>query len=221
VAFAEAERARRETAARQRETQVARLSERAANLRAAIQGRAGTEERLADTEARLARAREDLARWRAKADALLRLEAALEAADAALRARVHAPLRAELAPLLRLVMAAPAELVLDDATLAPAGLARDGVTTAREALSGGEQEQVAILTRLAFAALMARGGEAPAVILDDALAHSDDARLDRMFAAIGSLADRLQILVLSCHRRAFAALGGALLEPVPWRPDPD
>ncbi len=210
---------RREAAALERETQIARLSERRDGLRGRLQTEAGTAERHADLAARLEAAEAEAARWRREAEALKRLETALVAAEASLRARVHAPLRAALEPMLARVFGGPAALAVDDAALAPAGLARPGGTTPQALLSGGEQEQVAILTRLAFAAMMDGGRGAPAVILDDALAHSDDRRLERMFDALAALADRLQIVVFSCHGRAFRAMGGRLLEPTDWRPD--
>lgn len=63
-------------------------------------------------------------------------------------------------------------------------------------------------TRLAFARLFARTGTQVPVILDDALVHSDDDRIEAMFTALHRVARDQQILVLTCRQRAFAALGG-------------
>ena len=52
------------------------------------------------------------------------------------------------------------------------------------ALSGGTREQIAILTRLAFAKLLAKTGNAPPVILDDVLIFSDDDQIEKMFTAL-------------------------------------
>ncbi|WP_419269062.1 hypothetical protein [Paracoccus sp. T5] len=46
------------------------------------------------------------------------------------------------------------------------------------------------------------------MILDDALAHSDDDRIEAMFTAVHCVAQDQQVLVLTCRQRAFAALGG-------------
>ncbi|MCU0908377.1 MAG: hypothetical protein MUF73_13240 [Rhodobacteraceae bacterium] len=47
------------------------------------------------------------------------------------------------------------------------------------------------------------------MILDDALVHSDDDRIEAMFTALHRTARDQQIIVLTCRSRAFAALGGA------------
>lgn len=49
------------------------------------------------------------------------------------------------------------------------------------------------------------------VFLDDALVHSDDDRIEAMFTALHRVAHDQQILVLNCHQRAFASLGGERL----------
>ena len=87
-------------------------------------------------------------------------------------------------------------------------LTRNGQQEALDILSGGTREQVAILTRLAFARLFAAAGRPVPVILDDALVHSDDDRIEAMFDALHRTARDQQILVLTCRQRAFAALGG-------------
>ncbi len=80
-----------------------------------------------------------------------------------------------------------------------------------QALSGGTREQIAILTRLAFARLLARSGRTPPIILDDALIFSDDDRIQKMFTALNAQASDLQMLVFSCRQRAFRDLGGTVL----------
>ena len=103
---------------------------------------------------------------------------------------------------------AGAELGFDDTSLLPATLTRAGQDEALDILSGGTREQVAILTRLAFARLFARTGRSVPVILDDALVYSDDDRIEAMFTALHRVAQDQQVLVLTCRQRAFAALGG-------------
>jgi uncharacterized protein YhaN len=49
------------------------------------------------------------------------------------------------------------------------------------------------------------------VILDDALVHSDNDRIDAMLTALHRVAQDQQIIVLTCRQRAFAPLGGERL----------
>lgn len=49
------------------------------------------------------------------------------------------------------------------------------------------------------------------VILDDALVHSDDDRIEAMFTALHRVAQDQQIIILTRRQRAFAPLGGERL----------
>lgn len=86
------------------------------------------------------------------------------------------------------------------------GLSRCGHKEIADAISTGTREQVAVLARLAYAGLLAQGGGAVPVILDDPLVFSDDARLDVLFETMADVARDLQIIVLTCHERAFEPL---------------
>lgn len=77
-----------------------------------------------------------------------------------------------------------ASITFDDTTLLPKTLGRNGLDEDITFLSGGVREQLAILTRLAFARLLAKGGNTVPVILDGALVYSDDDRIERMFDAL-------------------------------------
>ncbi len=172
------------------------------------------EEELADTEARLVAARAHLERVTFEVAVLRRLEAALDAARTQARERYFAPVMAELAPLLRLLWP-EADLRFDDATLLPSTLIREGQEEGLDILSGGTQEQIALLVRLAFARMHARAGHAAPLILDDALVFTDDDRIEAMFDALHRQAADLQIIVLTCRQRAFRDLGGNRLTIAP------
>jgi DNA repair exonuclease SbcCD ATPase subunit len=195
-----------------------RLRETLAEINARIDMMAGQgiEERLAEVEGLRAAAEARAARYEAEVRALTRLREALETARAAARDAYFAPVVAELQPLLA-ILHPGAALRLDDASLLPATLTRDGQGEALDILSGGTREQIAVLTRLAFARLFARAGRPVPVILDDALVHSDDDRIEAMFTALHRAARDQQIIVLTCRQRAFATLGGtrARLEVTP------
>ena len=189
--------------------ELARLEERIA--RAAGDA---VEERLAETEETLAGAEADLARISHEVAALTRLEQALTAARTEARERYFAPVAKELRPLLNLLWQ-DSELTWAEDSLLPDGLVRHGQTEPLDILSGGTQEQVALLVRLAFARMLQAAGRAAPVILDDALVFTDDDRIERMFNALHRQAADLQILVLTCRQRAFRDLGGRALRVLP------
>ncbi|MGB8814284.1 MAG: chromosome segregation protein SMC, partial [Paracoccaceae bacterium] len=167
----------------------------------------GVEERRAEVEGRLEAVRHRDGLYSAEVAALMRLRGALEAARSAAKDRYFAPVMAELLPLLR-VLHGDGELVMDDVTLLPRALVRGGVEESLDILSGGTREQIAVLTRLAFARLLAKAGEGVPVVLDDALVFSDDDRIEAMFTALHRVAQGQQIIVFTCRSRAFRSLGG-------------
>jgi hypothetical protein len=70
-------------------------------------------------------------------------------------------------------------------------------------LSKGTQEQLAILTRLAFADLLLEDGAPISLILDDPLVYSDDARLETMTDILQEASTRMQVILLTCRSKAF------------------
>ena len=214
AARARLHRAREVVTAAEREAQELRL--RLAGLDARIGQAAGeaVEEELADAETRRAAAAARAEAYAAEVAALQRLERALEEARSAARDRYFAPVARELRPLLHLLWP-EAELSWADDTLLPSALLRDGREEPVEILSGGTQEQLALLVRLAFARMLAAQGRHAPVILDDALVFTDDDRIERMFDALHRQAGDIQILVLSCRQRAFRDLGGRRLRFAP------
>ncbi|WP_434220952.1 ATP-binding protein, partial [Paralimibaculum aggregatum] len=218
-ALAAAAVARGEKALGNLREEAGRLATEIAKLRGRLERAAaeGLAERVAALEGRVAAARGRRDRVQAECMALARLKSALEAAGAAARARYFAPLERELEPLLELVYGGAA-LEFGAESLAPVGMVRGGQREPLGRLSGGTREQIAILTRLAFARLLARGGTAPPVILDDALIFSDDDRIEAMFTVLAAQMEALQIIVFTCRQRAFAGLGGNLLRLEPWTP---
>src|ERR1700722_686427 len=78
-------------------------------------------------------------------------------------------------------------------------------------LSGGTQEQIAVLVRLAMGTMLAEQGGIVPIILDDALVYCDDDRINLMFDALSRAGKHQQIIVLTCRLRSFVALGGHTL----------
>jgi hypothetical protein len=213
LATTEARLARAKGAVDQARAAEQKAREELASLNATILALAeeGIEERLSILSDQRAAAEARAVRYEAEVKALSRLRRALDEARTKARDAYFGPVLRELQPLLAILYPG-AQLTIDDASLLPATLTRNGQAEDLDVLSGGTREQVAILTRLAFARLFATAGRPIPVILDDALVHSDDDRIEAMFDALHRTARDQQILVLTCRQRAFAALGGERAE---------
>jgi hypothetical protein len=175
------------------------------------------EETWRETQEALAAAETRVLAFAREAAVLTRLRGALQAARAEARDLYLEPVLRELKPLLGLLFDG-AEIRFDEKTLLPRSITRAGQDEDIDRLSGGMREQLSVLTRLAFARLLARDGRAAPVILDDALVYSDDDRIERMFDALHRQAGGHQIIVFSCRQRAFSMLGGTTLRMIPWEP---
>jgi hypothetical protein len=86
------------------------------------------------------------------------------------------------------------------------GLSRYGRLETTEAVSAGTREQMAVLSRLAYASLIGERAEQVPLILDDPLVFSDDRRLEAVFEAMAVAAKSHQIIILTCHEMAFEPL---------------
>jgi len=159
-------------------------------------------------EAEVLRIEEDLAALRLLADELGRIEQ--EQRDKFLQ-----PVTARLEPYLGSLF--PSARIGFGSQFELTTLERSGAIEPIAKLSGGTQEQIAVLVRLAFARLMAEAGNAAPVILDDALVYSDDERIERLFSVLQEAGQCHQVIVLTCRSRTFARLGGAQLQLTPWK----
>ncbi|UWQ94234.1 AAA family ATPase [Rhodobacteraceae bacterium M385] len=209
LATAKAEFTRAQNAVQAAREQVQKLQVRVASLSAEIHAlsEAGIEETRDTLAGQLEAARDQAARFDGKVAALTRLKEALEAERTAARDTYFGPVQAELAPLLS-ILYDEAGLQFDTDNLLPTGLTRAETEERLDNLSGGTQEQIAILTRLAFARLFQGQGRHMPIVLDDALVYSDDARIVKMFTALTRVAQDQQILVFTCRTMAFMELGG-------------
>lgn len=219
IAAAEAKFRRMRSIVEAAVAETAKMREEIAGLNALIGARSNdaVEEAWQEARDRLDAAEARRARLEREVAILTRLQAALEAARAEAREHYFEPVMSELRPLLGLLFE-DATVTFDEATLLPRSVRRNGQDEEVGVLSGGMREQLAVLTRLAFARLLAKDGKPAPVILDDALVYSDDDRIERMFDALHRQASDQQIIVFSCRQRAFAQLGGNILNMVPWTP---
>ncbi len=209
LASATAELTRARSAAQNARDAVTRLRTEHAELSATIRTRAedGVEEKRDEAAGLLQRATERAARFAHEAAGLSLLVETLRSKRGAAQEAYFGPVQQELTPLLALLHA-DAALSFDPSSMLPQGLSRAGVEEPLDRLSGGTQEQIAILTRLAFARLFARQGKPMPIILDDALVYSDDNRITAMFTALHRVATDQQVIVFTCRQMAFAGLGG-------------
>ncbi len=195
----------KENAEKERISQQNKLHELGGIIRARAED--DVETRLSETRGELEDAAAREARYRFEVQALTELKDHLDAARREARDAYFEPVKKEIAPLLSMLHE-NAVIEMDSDTMLPARIVRDGVAEEIDVLSGGAAEQIAILTRLAFARLYAKSGKQVPIILDDALVHSDDERIVTMFTALTRSAKDQQIIVFSCRTRAFSELGG-------------
>lgn len=201
------------------DTEMQQLRETIAGQNARIAARSGdaVEENWQEAVEALASAEAKVAAFGREVAVLTRLTQALDTARSNARELYLTPVMNELRPLLGLLFDDVA-ITFDEDRLLPQTIVRAGQEEDVDRLSGGMREQLSVLTRLAFARLLASAGRPAPVILDDALVYSDDDRIERMFDALHRQAREQQISVFSCRQRAFQRLGGNLLQMIDWQP---
>ncbi|MDB6002549.1 MAG: hypothetical protein JWP52_4248, partial [Rhizobacter sp.] len=175
-------------------------------------GAQGLDDTLADALAQAERLARRHAELSLRAKALDLLATLLEGKRHALTQRLQAPLQKHLDRYLQLLFP-QASVVIDD-TLSPGALTRmrDGLVSETgdfQSLSFGSREQMALISRLAYADLLKEAGRPTLIILDDALVHSDMARLSRMKRILFDAATRHQVLLFTCHPDDWRDLGVA------------
>jgi energy-coupling factor transporter ATP-binding protein EcfA2 len=173
--------------------------------------------RLAALESEAERALARKADLAEEVEALRLLDAELGSEEERLRDSYLAPVLSRLAPYVDLVFPTASVALGDKYTVT--GLVRNEREEAFDHLSDGTREQIAVLTRLAFARLLADQGMGVPLVLDDVLVYSDDRRIGAMHRALEAAAEAHQVIVLSCREQSFAGLRGARVAIVPWNPD--
>lgn len=157
-----------------------------------------------EAASRVAAARAELSRVTSRAEAARRLLLALEAARSDSRRRLVAPVLERVAPWLREVFPGSSLDLDDDWNVL--GLRTGDRAEGFDYLSGGAQEQLSVLVRLALAEVLGEGRPLP-LVLDDALVNTDAARREAMLRVLYQAGRKLQIVVFSCHDVAFDGLG--------------
>lgn len=164
---------------------------------------AACEEKLADLTARIRREK-------LRMDALRLLHDTVVSCKAAAVAAVAAPVERTATRMLARVAGPRLGTIRLTDQFVPAGIQPEALTEAVELdnLSGGEQEQLFLVTRLALGQVLAKD-ERQLVLLDDVLNATDTGRLARLLTVLEEAADRLQIVILTCHPERYRALDHA------------
>ena len=179
---------------------------REAVVEARVMGSESLGERLAEVVSERELAERSLRRLLVEARAWRMLKEELMSQEQQLRLTWALPVRKRLLPLLSRVLPG-ADPIVDPDALTLSHLQRAAIDEPFEALSLGTREQVAILVRIALAQLVAaREGEAPCLVLDDALVYADEGRLAAMLGVLARAAAELQILILTCRPHDFLGL---------------
>ncbi|MEN9368886.1 MAG: hypothetical protein RL489_3244 [Pseudomonadota bacterium] len=207
-------------ATRERELRIARLE-------SALQqaGAQGLEEQRAVLAGEHLRATARAAELERRAGALAWLCTRLAQQRTDALARLQAPLQQHLQHYLQLLfpqarLGLDEQLVPTTLTRTPGGGAAPGLPVGDsgefDALSFGAREQLGLIVRLAYADLLRSAGRPTLLILDDALVHSDAARLAQMKRVLFDAAQRHQVLLFTCHPELWRDLGvpARALEPL-------
>jgi hypothetical protein len=164
----------------------------------------GSYETVQDAGAELEQARLQLQRLERQAGAARRLWEVLAEERKRVVDRLTAPVMQRVRPYLAGLFPG-CELDMGE-ELGLAGLRSETLIEPFAELSGGAQEQLALLTRLGLAEVLAGEGTLP-LVLDDSLVNTDPQRLRQIHRVLFRAADRLQVLLLSCHDVLFDGLG--------------
>lgn len=184
-----------------------------------IEAATGAAERLHKAEAQLENRKADYAVVERRAHAAARLRETLIRHRDAARQRYMEPFARELERFARVVFDQSVSFELDESLAISQRIIGDEAL-ATEHLSGGAQEQLALLVRFAVAALTARGqqgstaaGELPIipvpVMVDDALGSTDARRLRLMATLFSEIARQTQVFVLTCMPERYSRVVGA------------
>ncbi len=181
----------------------------------------GVEAAATEAAAAFEEAEARVSAFRREVDELLLLERLLDAEAAGSRQRQLAPVVTRLQAYAREVVPG-ATFELGEA-LRVTGLVRGGQAIMADRLSGGTEEQIQILVRLAYARLLADRGDPLPVLLDDALVYADESRHLTMLSTLAMAATQHQVIMLTCHPERLRHLGPdcvpTRIEVTSWTPN--
>lgn len=183
-----------------------------ARVHAADLAEEGSYSDLVRAEENLAAAESAYAALRLRAEARALLLQTLTEAHQEQRAALFLPVQERVTHMWRHVSAARYDGVRLGDTLRPQAVLPCGYPEAApppDSLSGGAQEQLGTIVRLALAEVLVEGeggADGQTLILDEPLAHSDPVRRRRLLELLAARPRGLQVVLLAQDRGDFASL---------------
>jgi DNA repair exonuclease SbcCD ATPase subunit len=170
----------------------------------------GPYSRLAAAEEELARNKAGLEAEKNRAAALMLLRETVRKCKEEALMVIAGPVQAAATRILHRISGERLGTLVLGESLNPTGIkpAAAGAAVSIECASGGEQEQIFLATRLALAEVLAKE-ERQMVVLDDVLLATDAGRLARIARVLEEAAEKLQILILTCHQDRYLGLSNA------------
>lgn len=170
----------------------------------------GAYSKLAACEETLADLKSRIQRERLRMDATKLLYDTVTSCKAAIVAAVAAPVERTATHMLNRIAGPRLGTVRLTENFVPVGVRPEIAPEPVELtnLSGGEQEQLFLIIRLALGQVLAKE-ERQLVVLDDVLNATDTGRLARVLNLFEECADRLQIVILTCHPERYRGLEAA------------
>ncbi|MGB4862639.1 MAG: hypothetical protein WBO97_09280, partial [Tepidiformaceae bacterium] len=176
-------------------------------------GADGLHGQLVEAEQQFAAAEQELAAFERRANAARTLFEAMRTRRDEARENYAEPLQKQIEVLGRQVLGDSFRIELTD-DLRIAKVARQGTEFDMSQLSVGLREQLAVLTRLACAALVSDSGGAP-VVLDDIFGWADPARLRKLGPVLAEAAKDTQVLLFTCNPQRFESVAPARVIRLP------
>ncbi len=170
-------------------------------------GEEGLHEKLDAARSHLDHIKQENNAMMRRADAARLLYTTMKQERDRVRQAYVAPLKSKIESLGRLVFDNSFEVELNDDLLVTSR-SLDGVNVSFDSLSGGTQEQISLLSRLACAMAVSENGGG-SLILDDALGYTDPERLKLMGAVLAQAAKECQIIILTCVPDRYSHVGDA------------
>jgi hypothetical protein len=171
-------------------------------------GEDGLAEDRDEASAKRERLQTQMQDYQRRADARRLLYETFKEERTASRRGYVAPLQREIERLGSVVFGPDFGVELDDDSLRVVSRTLGGRTVSFDSLSVGAQEQIALISRLACAMIVAPEGGVP-IILDDALGNSDRSRLEGMGAVLALAGRDCQVIILTCQPDRYAFVGSA------------
>lgn len=187
------------------------LSDRIIGLESELRaiGAQGLGERKQQLEAELGAANALAANLERQAKTVELLHSVLVQAEKAAKDTFLRPVTYRVQPYLKLLLPGTELRVSEEMDIV--GLRRGDVEEEFNALSLGTREQLAVLTRLAFADLLREHGQPATVLLDDAIAYADHERFKRMVHILRKASEKTQIIVFTCRDRDYESSGAPII----------